>query len=48
MACILRSANFKHKIIMDGMALKINEIMFKNPDYLSNSPIIIRVRQQVP
>ena len=34
MACILKNANFKHKIIMDGMALKVNEIMFKHPDYL--------------
>ncbi len=34
MACILRSSNFKHKIIMDGMALKVNDIMFKHPSYL--------------
>ncbi len=33
-ACILKSSNFKHKIIMDGMALKVNEIMFKHPEYL--------------
>ena len=33
-ACILRNANFKHKIIMDGMALKVNDIMFKHPGYL--------------
>ena len=39
MACILRSANFKHKIIMDGMALKVNEIMFKNPDYLRDPKV---------
>ena len=39
MACILRSANFKHKIIMDGMALKVNEIMFKNQDYLRDPKI---------
>ena len=39
MACILRSANFKHKIIMDGMALKVNEIMFKNPDYLRDHKV---------
>ena len=34
MACILKNANFKHRIIMDGMALKVNEIMFKHPNYL--------------
>ena len=39
MACILRSGNFKHKIIMDGMALKVNEIMFKHPEYLRDPKI---------
>jgi putative mRNA 3-end processing factor len=38
-ACILRSSNFKHKIIMDGMALKVNEIMFKHPEYLRNPKV---------
>jgi putative mRNA 3-end processing factor len=38
-ACILRSANFKHKIIMDGMALKVNEIMFRHPDYLRDPKV---------
>ncbi|WP_299291407.1 MBL fold metallo-hydrolase [Nitrosopumilus sp.] len=39
MACILKNANFKHRIIMDGMALKVNEIMFKHPSYLRDSKI---------
>jgi putative mRNA 3-end processing factor len=39
MACILRSANFKHKIIMDGMALKVNEIMFNHPEYLRDPKV---------
>ncbi|MEK6929422.1 MAG: MBL fold metallo-hydrolase RNA specificity domain-containing protein, partial [Thermoproteota archaeon] len=39
MACILRSSNFKHKIIMDGMALKVNEIMFNHPDYLRDPKV---------
>lgn len=38
-ACILKSVNFKHKIIMDGMALKVNEIMFRHPDYLRDPKI---------
>ena len=38
-ACILKNANFKHKIIMDGMALKVNEIMFKHPGYLRDSKV---------
>jgi len=39
MACILKSSNFKHKIIMDGMALKVNEIMFSHPDYLRDPKV---------
>lgn len=39
MACILKNANFKHKIIMDGMALKVNEIMFRHPEYLRDPKI---------
>ena len=38
-ACILRSSNFKHKIIMDGMALKVNDIMFRHPNYLRDPEI---------
>ena len=34
-ACVLRNANFKHRIIMDGMALKVNEIILRYPEYLS-------------
>ena len=38
-ACVLRSANFKHKIIMDGMALKVNDIMFRHPEYLRDPKV---------
>jgi putative mRNA 3-end processing factor len=38
-ACIFRNAKFKHKIIMDGMALKVNEIMFRFPEYLRDPKI---------
>jgi len=38
-ACVLKSANFKHKIIMDGMALKVNEIIFQYPEYLRDRKI---------
>ena len=38
-ACILKNANFKHKIIMDGMALKVNEIMFRYPEYLRDPKV---------
>lgn len=33
-ACVLKSSNFKHRVIMDGMALKVNDIMMKHPEYL--------------
>ncbi|MCH8915403.1 MAG: MBL fold metallo-hydrolase [Thaumarchaeota archaeon] len=38
-ACILKNANFKHKIIMDGMALKVNEIMFRHMEYLRDPKV---------
>ncbi|MEK0320871.1 MAG: MBL fold metallo-hydrolase RNA specificity domain-containing protein, partial [Nitrosopumilus sp.] len=38
-ACILKNANFKHRIIMDGMALKVNEIMFRHPEYLRDHKV---------
>lgn len=38
-ACILKNANFKHPIYMDGMALKVNDIMFKHPDYLRDPEV---------
>ncbi len=38
-ACVFRSANFKQRIIMDGMALKVNEIMFRHPEYLRDPKV---------
>lgn len=38
-ACVLKNANFDHKVIMDGMALKVNEIMFKYPEYLRDPQV---------
>ena len=35
-ACVLKNANFQHPVIMDGMALKVNDIMFRYPEYLKN------------
>lgn len=32
-ACVLKNARFKHKIIMDGMALSVNEILLQYPEY---------------
>lgn len=39
MACILRNANFKHRVYMDGMALKVNEIMFRHMEYLRDGKV---------
>jgi putative mRNA 3-end processing factor len=33
-ACVLKAHNFPHKVVMDGMALKANEIMLKHPSFL--------------
>ena len=38
-ACVLNNAKFKHKIVMDGMALKVNEIMFRYPEYLKDAKL---------
>ena len=38
-ACTLYNANFKHKIVMDGMALKVNEIIFRHSEYLRDPQI---------
>jgi len=35
-ACVLKNANFKYPVIMDGMALKVNDIMFRHPEYLKD------------
>jgi putative mRNA 3-end processing factor len=35
-ACVLKNANFQYPVIMDGMALKVNDIMFRYPEYLKN------------
>jgi putative mRNA 3-end processing factor len=38
-ACVLKNANFKHKVIMDGMAVKVNEIMLRYPEYLRDPKV---------
>lgn len=39
MACILKNAKFKHKIVMDGMALKVNDIISRYPEYLRDPKV---------
>jgi putative mRNA 3-end processing factor len=38
-ACVLKAYNFPHKIAMDGMALKANEIMLRHPAFLRDPEI---------
>ena len=38
-ACVLKNAKFKHRVIMDGMAVKVNEIMLQYPEYLRDSKV---------
>lgn len=41
-ACVLEHYNFKHKIVMDGMALKANEIMSRHPAFLRDPEMFKR------
>ena len=40
-ACVFKAYKFPHKIVMDGMALKVNEIMLKYPEYVRD-PIVFK------
>ena len=46
-ASVLISSGFKHKIIMDGMALKVNEVLLRYPEYLRNPEIFKDVINRV-
>ena len=46
-ASVLINSGFNHKIIMDGMALKVNEILLKYPEYLRNPEIFKDVIEKV-
>jgi len=38
-ACVFKAANFPYKVVMDGMALKVNEIISKYPEFLRDSEL---------
>lgn len=40
-ACVLKNAKFKHRIIMDGMALSVNEIILQHPEYLRDYDVFV-------
>ena len=46
-ASVLINSGFKHKIIMDGMALKVNEVLLRYPEYLRNPQIFKNVMDKV-
>ena len=46
-ASVLINAGFNHKIIMDGMALKVNEVLLRYPEYLRNPEIFKDVIDRV-
>jgi putative mRNA 3-end processing factor len=41
-ACVLKINNFPHKVAMDGMALKANEIMLRHPNFLRDAEMFKR------
>ncbi|HJT83312.1 MAG TPA: MBL fold metallo-hydrolase RNA specificity domain-containing protein [Nitrososphaeraceae archaeon] len=46
-ACVLKAHKFPHKIVMDGMALKVNEIMLKYPEYIKDPEIFRNYIEEV-
>ena len=46
-ASVLINSGFKHRIIMDGMALKVNEVLLRYPEYLRNPEIFKNVMDRV-
>ena len=41
-AVVLKAYNFKHKVVMDGMALKANQIMSRHPAFLKDAEMFRR------
>ncbi|HJY10232.1 MAG TPA: MBL fold metallo-hydrolase, partial [Nitrososphaeraceae archaeon] len=46
-ACVLKTRNFKYRISMDGMALKANEIMLKNPSFLRDPEVFKKIISEI-
>jgi putative mRNA 3-end processing factor len=46
-ASVLKACNFKYRISMDGMALKANEIMLKNPSFLKNPEVFKKIISEI-
>lgn len=46
-ACLLKSRNFKHPVVMDGMALKINDILSRNLESLRDPDLFRKTMESV-
>jgi putative mRNA 3-end processing factor len=46
-ASVLKACNFKYRISMDGMALKANEIMLRNPSFLKNPEVFRKIISEI-
>jgi putative mRNA 3-end processing factor len=46
-ACLLRTRNFKHPVAMDGMALKINDVLFRNQESLRDPELFRKTIENV-
>lgn len=46
-ACVLRAHNFRHRVAMDGMALKTNEILFRHQEYLRDPELFRKTMENL-
>ena len=46
-AYVLKATNFKYKVAMDGMALKANEIMLRNPSFLRDPDVFKKIISEI-
>ena len=46
-ATVLKAGNFKYKVAMDGMALKANEIMLRNPSFLRDPEMFKKILSEI-
>jgi putative mRNA 3-end processing factor len=46
-ACLLRSKNFKHSVAMDGMAIKINDVLFRYQESLRDPELFRKTLESI-
>lgn len=46
-ACLLRARNFRHPVVMDGMALKINDILFRHQESLRDPQLFRKTMENI-